>query len=288
LRLLTSLRILLNARRATVVISNETNRSPLGLVLTAAGLWLLRRPILVLTEFLPGRRGPVTTWLYRTFLPRGCVAVQVMTAGEAEAYAAAYGFRPDQLDLIPFYSYDDRVQSPEQPSPGGYLISTGQNSCDWETLVAASGEFKLPLKVVCRAVDRPRLAGVGPGTTVLNDIPRDAHDELLAGASALLLVLQDRPVSMGHVRLMSAVTRGVPVIASRVRGLEGYEHLTCALVPPNDPDALVRAVREFTDNPSSLRERAAQVRDAARAYPYSAYVDRLRSMMERAAAGRVT
>lgn len=277
-RLLTSFRILLHARNAPTILSNESNRSPMGLVLTALGLRALRRRTLVLTEFLPGRRGRLVSWLYRRCLPQACRVVQVMTHQEAADYREWYGLTADQVRVVPFYTFDDRVPFVHPRESGGYLMSTGRNSCDWETVKQATHLVDEDVLVVCPDRDAARLVGVAPGTRVLCDVPRADHDRLLERADALLLVLTSNPRAMGHVRLMSAVTRGVPVIATRVPGLAGYEHLASWLVPPGDPQAVASAVKELVADPERARQRALEIRTSAMDWPRSAYLQRIRSM----------
>ena len=281
LRLLTSLRMAAASRGADVVVTNETNRSPWGLVLLAAWLGLTGRRVLVLTEFLPGRRGSILRWCYRHTLPRACAAVQVMTERELVDYAEWYALSSEQLCLIPYFSYDDRepARIDRQPTMPPYVMSSGRNSCDWETMVAFTHLVDLDVRLVTTTADATRAQGASPRTIVASDIPRERHDALLAGASVFVLALEDGPRSMGHIRLMSAVSMGVPVVATRVAGLAGYEHLAMTLVDPGDAAALAAAVQALLDDPGEARRRAEAIRRRAMTYPRSEYVRRVHSMI---------
>ncbi|MGC5224410.1 glycosyltransferase [Micromonospora sp. DT81.3] len=275
-----SLRLFRASKSADAIFTNEGKCTRPGLIVLALLLWVSRRRKLVLSEFLPGHltglNGRVVTAAYRLLLPRVLLAAQVMTQWERDDYAVRYGIPLERLKLIPFYSYDDRVE----PEPlawdakerHGYL-STGKNSCDWETLIAAAQDEDWPLTIVCRGSERKKYEddAAAAGVTIRSDIPRAEHDELLASSALLIMALKDRAVSAGHVRLMTAATHGVPVIASEIRGIAGYEELAVAIVPQRDPEALRASVDDLMGNPDHLVREMERVREYARRRPYSVY-----------------
>ncbi|PWD50897.1 hypothetical protein C8046_09770 [Serinibacter arcticus] len=275
-RLVESVRLVRAAGSAGTILTNEGRRSAAGLVLLAALLWVARRRALVLTEFLPGRRGRLVTWAYRFLLPRVVLRAQVMTGWERDDYAQRYRIERSRLVVIPFYRFDDRlVDEPvpwERAGREGW-ISTGRNSCDWDTVIAAAARRDWPLTIICPSAERARIetpAAVA-GVAVRSDVPRPEHDALLADAELLIVALKDRSVSAGHVRLMSAATFGVPVVATAVRGIQGYEELAVRLVPVNDPALLREAVEGVASDPEALRREMARVREHALERPYSVY-----------------
>lgn len=285
LRMITSVRMAWKARDYAAVITNETNRSPWGLVLLALLLRLRRAQILVLTEFLPGRREGLLGFAYRHTLPHACGAVQVLTAAERDDYQAWYGLHPSQLRLVPYYGFDDGPCAPTVPTPlperprSGYVMATGRNSCDWETVAAATHLVDHPFVLVSPVQESRRLAPASARSHLFSDLPRNTHDRLVGEADALLVVLHDIPRSMGHVRIMTAASRGVPVIASDVAGLVGYEHLVWRFVPPADPVALAAAITELVSRPDRARREADEIRRRARRRTRSQYLDEVRQMV---------
>ena len=145
-----------------------------------------------------------------------------MTGWEAAAYAARYRIAPQRLAHIAFYWFDDRVLADPVPAEQRSIImSSGRNSCDWPTLIAALGD-RDDLVIVCSAADLPTVTALaGQQCHVRSDIPRAEHDELLATRRLLVLALQDNDRSAGHVRLLGAATLGTPVVATAVKGIEG-------------------------------------------------------------------
>lgn len=280
-----------SARSAQAILTNEGKRKPTGLIVLAVLLWVTRQRKLVLTEFLPGTRtglkGAVVTAAYRFLLPRTVLAAQVMTAWELEDYADRYRIHRDRLRLIPFYYFDDRSETTPRPwSREGRsgLMSTGKNSCDWTTLITAARGEGWPLTIVCRRSDSHAIADTAAiaEVTVLADVPRADHDSMLATSEILIIALENRSMSAGHVRLMTAATWGTPVILTEVRGVAGYEQLAAALVRPGDVEHLRSTVNRLMADGEHLQERMSSVTDFARTRPYSTYVAELREFVARA------
>jgi glycosyltransferase involved in cell wall biosynthesis len=87
--------------------------------------------------------------------------------------------------------------------------------------------------------------------------------------------------SAGHGRLRAAVDAGVPVVASRVRALEGYveDGETALLVPPGDPEALRSAIEAvLADHELATRLREGAVAHAGR-WTYGDYFDAVRGLL---------
>lgn len=80
------------------------------------------------------------------------------------------------------------------------------------------------------------------------------------------------------MRLMTAATYGLPVVATEVPGIRGYGELVCSMVPPADAHAMRDAVNRYVTSPELLRRDALQVRKAASLRPRSLYIEELRTM----------
>ncbi|MET0862963.1 MAG: glycosyltransferase [Nakamurella sp.] len=284
-RWLITVRMALRSGRYDVILTSQGNRTIPGLIALAGWLRLTRRRKLVLTEFLPGTRrrgvrGAVVTIAYRLLLDRVCLGIQVMTAWEVEAYANRYRIAPQRLVHVPFYWFDDRVlTAPAPPEQRSIIMSSGRNSCDWPTLIAALGD-RDDLVIVCSTADLPTVSTLaGKNVTVRCDIPRTEHDDLLAHARLLILALEDNDRSAGHVRLLGAATLGTPVVATGVRGIEGYDQLAVAVVPPADPQALRAEVERLLADTETLTAKADAVRTLARTRTRSDYIRDIATML---------
>lgn len=262
----------MGARSAEVdaVLTSEGLRTSAGLVLLGTLLTVRRQRKLVLSEFLPGTDRPaLVRWGYRLALRRSLLSAQVMTAWEAERYAHVYRIPRERFSVLPFYGRDDR--SNDQPLPltarQGYVMASGRNSFDLETVRLAAHQVQARVVVVCSARAAREVSGPWPAhAEILTDIPREQHDALLGGASVYLLVSRDEGRSAGHVRLMSCATRGTPVVATAVPGIEGYEHLALRVVPPGDPGALAAAAQAVLSDLEGAMERESQIVKGAMTY----------------------
>jgi glycosyltransferase involved in cell wall biosynthesis len=75
--------------------------------------------------------------------------------------------------------------------------------------------------------------------------------------------------------LFEAMAAGVPIAAARVGGVpEALREQDAWLVPPEDPEALARAVREALGDPAAARRRAQSARERlASAYALAPWLD---------------
>ena len=217
-------------RPALLVTKNDPGWRALLLLRAVFGV----RRKLVVAHWIehPGGRAPLERWAAR----RAVARAQVLTAFEGAPRAVHIPFarRRSRDDALP-------------PLGSGPVWSGGRAGVDWDTLRAAAIEG---LHVVCRAADAARAPGL-----LHVDVPHDAFTAQLPGASAFVLCLRESGAAQGHVRIKDAIDAGVPLVATRVRALEGYlDEESALLVEPGDPAALGAAVERLRDDPD-LAER---------------------------------
>ncbi|HSZ58695.1 MAG TPA: glycosyltransferase [Tepidisphaeraceae bacterium] len=197
-------------------------------------------------------------WIFAPAIRRAVRAAQVMTAWEGPYHAKLLNVPEDRFRYIPWPLSDGR-ESP--PASDGVtqkkVMSSGRAVCDWETLFEAAAGTDWSLTIVCGRADLSRVRQLGRrnGATVLCDIPVSEHQQHIESSAVYVLCLRDEPTSCGQVRLMNAISAGVPVVATRVRGLEGYaiDGTTATLVDPGDHEAIRRAVNRLLENPAERR-----------------------------------
>ena len=120
------------------------------------------------------------------------------------------------------------------------------------------------------------VAGEGPERAALaeriaaDDLPvtllghRDDLGSLLAAADLALLT------SAWEARALvaqEALLAGLPLVSTAVGGVPDLVGEAAVLVPPGDPVAAARAVRELADDPAERRRRSAAGRDQAATWP---------------------
>jgi glycosyltransferase involved in cell wall biosynthesis len=280
------------ARRSYTVALIRRDRGTLPALLVAA-LPPARRRIFVLE--LLRRPLPRTAWrrvLYRIWwklietpaLRRGMAGAQVMTEWERDAYADHYGLDRDRLYIVRWALRAGGEPPPPEVRDGDRAVfASGRTACDWPTLFAAAERADWELTVVCSQRDRvevERLAERVPAE-VFTELPEEEHERLLRRAAVSAIVLEDRGLSAGQVRLMTSVSAGVPVVATRVRSLEGYvaDGETAILVPAADPDRLRAGIDRLLAHPAlRLRLRDAAL-SRAEGWTYADYFTTLRGLI---------
>ncbi len=208
----------------------------------------------------------------------------VLTERERGEYSRAYRIEEDRFIRVRWpLCRGGTTESPAISEHGTSVFSSGRAGSDWETLFAASKDATWSLTIVCSGLDAERVAWLNSGgrARVLCEIGRHEHDQLLRASDVYVMAMRERGVSAGHVRLMSAVENGVPVVASDIEALREYvvDTKTALLVPPGDHAALRSTIDSLLDDPGRravLRDSAIQ---RAREWTYRHYFDRLRSLI---------
>ena len=284
----------------------------LGLIARrGGGVALIRRargtiPALLVAALPPARRRifvlelirrplPLTAWrrvLYRIWwklvenpaLRRGMSEAQVMSDWERGEYARHYGLDPDRLHVVRWAFRAGEEDPPAEAGAGDRRVfASGRTACDWKTLFAAARGADWDLTVVCSRRDHREVLGLArhSGARVFCELPAAEHDRVLHASAVNAIVLEDRGLSAGHVRLMTSVSAGVPVVITRVRSLEGYvaDGETAVLVPPGDPGRLRSEIDGLLADPDRRR----RLRDAALArgagWTYDDYFGALRGLI---------
>lgn len=214
-------------------------------------------------EFIPSRQTAFQDWLYGILIRRTAYGIQVLSPSEREDFARRFNLPADMIHFIPWFYYaklseDFEVGAESDPQNTKGVVSSGHAACDWETLFRAAEGRSWPLTVICGKQDLDRVSTLNRNkrADVLCNIPLFEHDRHVASAAVYVLALQDIPRSCGQIRLCKAVVLGVPVVATRVRGLEGYcvDGETALLVDPEDPDGLREAIEKLLAD-EHLRDR---------------------------------
>ncbi len=182
-------------------------------------------------------------WLFRHTL----AGAQVMTKWEVESYAKRYRLPQSRFEFISLPMMMNPTHlSPISAAPNLTVLASGRAACDWHTLFDASRGSDWHLVVVCAKEDRAIVDKLNfdGRATVMSEISGDEHQRLLLNASVYALVLREINASSGQVRFARAIEAGIPVVASAVRGLDGYlvNEITGLAVPVGDATALRIAI----------------------------------------------
>ncbi len=187
-------------------------------------------------------------YIFGPAMRRSVISMQAMSQWEKERFSQTYGIDMDRIHVIPWpLNYKKPSVSKQQKDEMPYVFASGRAGCDWETFYQASTLGSWPVKIVCTQAEADRIARMDNGrnrVVVLSDIPEDEHNALMANAAVCVISLRERYASTGQIRLGTAIALRVPVVASNVRGLEGYliDGVTAKATPVGDPQAMAQAI----------------------------------------------
>ncbi|GAA0553906.1 hypothetical protein FHS83_001676 [Rhizomicrobium palustre] len=229
-------------------------------------------------------KGPLTRFLYRILfqpfmgaaLRRSVAGLQVLTCRERDLFKTRYGLSAQAITLItwPLKGWL-KPQAAVKPAQGYYVFSSGRSACDWETLFKAAEIGGWALKIACSTKDLGLVKALNARGTVdvQCEVSLAEHDAYVAGAQLYVLCLQEQYKSSGQVRLAACIEAGVPVVASDVRGLEGYlvDGVSAAVVPPKNPEALAKRVAALLADPEARADLTRRAREYADGYTRADY-----------------
>jgi glycosyltransferase involved in cell wall biosynthesis len=231
-----------------------------GTVVILEALFRRRRRIILL-EFMHGRPAypPWFVLVRRPALRRVLLLAHTLTSFEQERYASLYSLPRERFAFVQWpLRFESDSLPPFVPREQATVVCSGRAACDWETLFRAAQAAPWSLTVICSAPDRARVERLNRcgRARVFSEISADEHQELVSSATVYVLCLRETDASAGQVRLMTALRTGTPVVATRVRGLEGYavEGVTALVVDRGDAAALRSRVDDLLSD-QARRER---------------------------------
>jgi len=192
-----------------------------------------------------------------------CIASLSMS--ECERLASEYGLVNVRFTTT---GVDTDYFVPLDMEPDVDVISIGADPFrDFETLLAAAAclpECSFRLITRRRAVEQ--FGAIPRNVEMLFDVPMETVPHYLASGRMTVLPVQDNSYSGATTVLLQAMSMGRAVIANPCganRSGYGFEdRVNCRMVPPQDVDQLVGAIRELNDSP----EKRIQLGRAARAH----------------------
>ena len=136
---------------------------------------------------------------------------------------------------------------------------------DWETLLAALGQARLPALI---SAGQPLSAP--PNVTVLGQLSPEEGRACMRAARCVALTFIDTELPSGPLVLLDAMAHGKALVVSDVGGTRDYveDRREALVVPPGDVNACAGAIRTLWNDPVLRRELGAAAR--ARAATYTA------------------
>ncbi len=243
-------------RNADVLLSTtDGNTLPL-LVLKRLGL--LRGKVIAITQGIYESRRRLErqpTGRYRLQLLASLLhevsTLVVLGIGDENAVQTHFGeFGLPAMEIVQFGA-DEEFWSPAETAGTGPILSVGSDHLrDFPTLLRAAND--LPIRLVTRLKIQPWL--MGSQTVVDGNIDDRGLRDLYRSCRFVVVPIKNEPRDSGHSVTAQAMACGKAVILSETPGLWDREFLrdgeTCRLVPPENPEAMRRVVRELWNDPA--------------------------------------
>jgi glycosyltransferase involved in cell wall biosynthesis len=206
---------------------------------------------------------------------------------DLRAYGEVFGIRLDRSSFVPFkVNLSDHHRL--EPRPGGdYVLCFGRSMRDFDTFFTAMESVPYP-----GAIARPNLIELKRNcakfTRPLDRLPRNirlleddgsesAQIRILSGAKFLVLpILEGSMAASGISTCLNAMMLGKCVVGSEGPGMtDVFSSGEILSVPPEDPTALARAIRQ------AWEDDALRTRTAAAGYAYAVGVGGERELYAR-------
>jgi glycosyltransferase involved in cell wall biosynthesis len=209
---------------------------------------------------------------------------QCLTEWEVTRSARELGLHEDRFRFVPWFRSSGDQSRPSTAKTG--VVSSGRAACDWETVFAAARGQDWTLTVICSSGDLDRVTRLNQDgrARVLYEISPEQHAEEVARCLVYLLALREAEVSSGQVRLSEAWDAGALIVASNVKGLQGYvdSGRNCLTFEPGDDRGASEAIAALIKD-ESLRSNLRQTTSADIAqWTRSDYLNTLRSHVDAA------
>ena len=234
---------------------------------------LSRRPRHVILQFIMREKTPSFASKAKYLFMRWCFSSVHLcicsSRAECRYYEQVFHWNSAKIHYVPLHT-DPRLLDRDGSRNDGFILSAGRTYRDYGTLLDAFRRMDVPLVIVASRWNiNPN--DVPANVKVQYDLPGPELMQLMSRCMAVVLPLENRMISIGQSVLLQAMTLGKPVITTQVNGTADYiEHMKSGMfVPPNDPDAIQKAVLMLIED-EKLRSdlgRAAQDRIKQRYLP---------------------
>jgi glycosyltransferase involved in cell wall biosynthesis len=226
------------------------------------------------------------SWILKRALRKSLLLAHVLTEAERALYGELFNIPKERFVFIPWPKRlrDDRwIEVPTEKLAQRNVVSSGREACDWETIFKAAEGQDWHLTIICSQQDLAKVRRLNASglAHVLDEIPREDHEREVKKATVYVLSLLERERSSGHVRIKDATRAGTPIVATAVRGIEGYiDHgETGLLVPPGDALLLRAAVNQLLADAQYRQVLARNAFDRAAKHTREDYMDKIKLLV---------
>ena len=214
----------------------------------------MRRPRHVILQFIMREKTVTLSSRLKYLLMRYCFhslhRAVCSSRSEADYYREAFHWPSERAAFVPFHSNPALLEM--TVSDSGFVFSGGRTFRDYTTLFDALDGTGLPAKVVGASPPPRAISGI----EIIESMPIEEFESLMAASSVVVISLEDRRISIGQSVILQAMSLGKAVIATRTAGTEDYfvDGENGLLVEPGDADGLRKAIQKLMKD-SAFRHR---------------------------------
>jgi glycosyltransferase involved in cell wall biosynthesis len=223
-----------------------------------------------------------THWILKRALRKSLLTAHVLAECDCFDYSKLFGISEEHFVFIPWpkrLRNDKYLKTLVSTLDQRLVVSSGREACDWKTLFEAADGQGWHLRVICSRRDLPLVRELNRNAIaeVLCDVSRDDHGREVQKAAVYVLSLLEEERSSGHVRISDATRAGTPIVATAVKGIEGYidNGETGLLVPPGDALLLRAAVNQLLADAQCRRTLAKNAFDRAASHTREDYMEKI-------------
>lgn len=183
---------------------------------------------------------------------------------EVARYAEYLGVPLERVQFVPLQRGEITIRRDEDTA-FPFIVAMGSAHRDYPTLIQAVDQLGLPTVIVTRASDIEALPK-SPHVTFRSGMTEWECLELMARARICVTPIANMTTASGQVTFINAMQLGVPVIATRCPGTDGYiEHdHDGLLVEPFDVDDMAATLDRLWQDGALCKRLAERARTTAR------------------------
>lgn len=184
---------------------------------------------------------------------------------EIEAFPRTWGPLRGRVHFTPWACTLKQPDFDSLASDEGRVFAGGNSLRDYGPLIAAAPHISAPIDIATDTLTPDQLAAC-PRNVVAASLPPAEYERRLFAASVVVVPLQARQDrSAGQTTYVNAMALGKAIVITDTPGVRDYirDGETGIIVPPEDPEALARAVQRLVSDPSERRRLGERAREYA-------------------------
>lgn len=179
-------------------------------------------PEIVILTFIFKEKKGIIGKVYKKFIKKSLgyknlKKIVVLSSYEIEYYSTLFGIKKNNFCFF-HIACDEKAKF--KISKGDYFVSAGRSNRDYSFLINVFSKLQNEKLIIIS--DKYKNENATKNVTILNDCFGDNYENLLAKSFAIIVSLDDKPISSGQLVINDAIKYKKPVIATFNLGIVDY------------------------------------------------------------------